>query len=607
MKKIKLVSLVAMIIGTLILTGCDNSGNSGSSGSSLFSSLLGSSDSSDLAASDSSTDTKDNNGGSDQTDSAGVPVIPADETYHYKWYDNIKINSFSNGTTITIAANIYRPVEKYAGQKFPAIVFINSWACNEYEYIAEAQKFAAKGYIVLSYSCRGWGLSGGQISMWNGDDFNDFANVVSWLIANNPVDEKNIAAAGISYGGGGALHAASRDPRIKTCAALSSHVDHYRSMFSNETPRLIWGGLLVLTSFPMGRLSSWAFNLYTYTMSGTNIDWVKEQSLINSPASYIDDMNSANKPVYMSHNFGDYLFLADFTIDYFNKLTVDHKRLDLNQGTHASHEGLSLAGIPTDTWTNVHRWMDYWLKGIDTGIVPKQQKSAVVTMERKGSISDRIVYNSDDLEKIIDGKTVYQWPANSITMKNYYLTPRSEIENGKLVETVNAVDLICKVISSYYSGATTGIPLLTELLEDFGYVYKFSADNISTEKAIVWETAPCTDYLKIRGQAEINLRLSLSYSKGQVFIYLYDVDEAGKAAFITHAFKTWWNAVPGQIMNVDLSFIAACYDVKPGHRLMVAMDTNNILYGKPTTRSYNVMIHHSSDPGRQMVFTVPYE
>ena len=73
----------------------------------------------------------------------------------YTTDDDIEITADDG---ITLAANIFVPngLEGLA----PAVIFINSWGLNEYEYLQQAADLAEKGYIVLSYSSRGWGESG---------------------------------------------------------------------------------------------------------------------------------------------------------------------------------------------------------------------------------------------------------------------------------------------------------------------------------------------------------------------------------------------------------------------------------------------------------------
>jgi len=160
--------------------------------------------------------------------------------YSYNYNEFVYIKSQGTGEPATLTANVMIPVKKTDDETFPAVIFPNSWAFEEHEYIMQAAKFAKKGYIVVGYSCRGWFFSSGKVSLAGRDEVADFKTVIDWVIANTPVDTENIAACGISYGAIQSLNALCHDSRLKTAAVLSFPSDPARHLYSQETPRLIW-------------------------------------------------------------------------------------------------------------------------------------------------------------------------------------------------------------------------------------------------------------------------------------------------------------------------------------------------------------------------------
>lgn len=109
---------------------------------------------------------------------------------------------------VNLEANIFVPtnLEGLA----PAVIFINSWGLNEYEYLAQAADLAENGYIVLSYTTRGFGESGGLIGTAGPLDMSDYSTVIDYLLENYPVNPDAIGTAGISYGSGISLIGAAR-------------------------------------------------------------------------------------------------------------------------------------------------------------------------------------------------------------------------------------------------------------------------------------------------------------------------------------------------------------------------------------------------------------
>ncbi|WP_181687743.1 CocE/NonD family hydrolase, partial [Xanthomonas oryzae] len=118
---------------------------------------------------------------------------------------------------------------------FPLIVMPASWALPNLEYLGRATALASDGYVVVSYTSRGFWDSAGQIDIAGPDRVEDVRAVIDWALAHTPANPHAIGASGISYGAGISLLAAERDPRIKAVAALSGWADLQASLYSNRT------------------------------------------------------------------------------------------------------------------------------------------------------------------------------------------------------------------------------------------------------------------------------------------------------------------------------------------------------------------------------------
>ena len=81
----------------------------------------------------------------------------------------------------------------------------------------------------------------------------------------------------------------------------------------------------------------------------------------------------------MSHNHDDNLFHSEVELSAWERLQVP-KKLDLNQGTHASAEAWTLANetlspksAAAHVWDHALRWCDHFLKDIDNGVTEEPQ------------------------------------------------------------------------------------------------------------------------------------------------------------------------------------------------------------------------------------------
>ncbi len=538
------------------------------------------------------------------------------ENYDVTWSDKIKIPSpyDKDEKLIYICANVWSPEAKTEGEIFPLIIMSSSWALNEYEYYFIAEHLAKKGYVVLSYTHRGWWATDGEASLGGEADWVDFSNVLDWALTNLPVDEKNIGVSGISLGGGAALDQISHDPRVKTCAAISPYIDMYRSMYSQDTARLFWGIVLVGTVSLLGNADSDIYKVWTATLKHINLDWLYNFMNGKSPSDYIGKLNQLNKPVYIATQFEDHMFQPDTAIDYFNALIVDHKRLDLCLGTHFSGEMTGMLGLENYTYGNVDRWFDYWLKGIDTGIISDKTKSAIITMEEKNKLG-REEYDMDDLT-VVDG--TYTWPPKNLAEETFYCEPKGTFTNGTLSYTPGTKKGVNAIYSSVLTWSIDAILQQTQaggmimpILEQYEVPVIRDLSLLDRSTTIIYEGPVYTEGKKIRGTAHATLRMSLSRSNGQVVMYLYDVNENGYGTFITHGFKTFydWEFTSlglSKVRNVvDIPFVATSYDIPEGHHLALVIDTSDVNYCRPDGLPFILALHHGTYG--QSSLTIPYE
>ncbi|MCW8997274.1 MAG: prolyl oligopeptidase family serine peptidase, partial [Kangiellaceae bacterium] len=416
-----------------------------------------------------------------------IPSIPSD-SFHFD--DSIKVSSYDS---VEIAANLFTPKLSTPASGFPAIIFVNSWVLDEHEYLLQAAQFAQKGYLVLSYSARGWGCSGGQVDVAGSKDMQDLSAIVDWLQANAQVDSDNIGISGISYGSGISLMGLAKEPRIKTAVAMSTWGSLTDSLFQHETPRLFWGFFLVSSGLLTANLDPVIVQNYQNLILHQNIpetlEWAEQRSVDN----VIGLINERNAPVYLANNFGDNLFQLNNLLKFYKQLTGP-KKIDLNQGTHASGEGFGLVGLENYTWSNTHRWFDYWLKDIDTEIMQEQPVSMDVDL-------------ADYRDEFAD------WPIPNQLEKTFYLGARGLFSNGDLRDSPYSPwwSRTNTILSGLDTFATTGIPVLSAILDaHLDLPVKIPVNAISRVNGIFFDTPTLQQNLNIRGIPKVKLNVEPS-------------------------------------------------------------------------------------------------
>jgi ABC-2 type transport system ATP-binding protein len=179
------------------------------------------------------------------------------------------VPSGSGADAVQLDTTTYVPASASAAHPVPAVVLAHGFGGSKDSVAGDARDLAGRGYVVLTYSARGFGRSTGEIGL---DDprfeVADLSTLIDRLAARTDVQQDRpgdprVGVAGASYGGGLALLGAAYDHRIDaivpqiTWNSLSSALFPSQSgVYENPTPaatpkygstgvyKKMWTGLL---------------------------------------------------------------------------------------------------------------------------------------------------------------------------------------------------------------------------------------------------------------------------------------------------------------------------------------------------------------------------
>ena len=472
--------------------------------------------------------------------------------------DAIRFVDIAGDGGTVLKANVITPATADSTRRYPLIVLPTSWGLPQVEYLAQAQKLANSGYVVVSYNVRGFWQSGGRIEVAGPPDIADASKVIDWALANTPADARHIGMGGVSYGAGISLLAAAHDRRIKAVAALSGWADLIDSIYSEHTQHVQAAALLDGASLVTGRQSAElrqifdAFYASNLSKEQDMIDWGKKRSA----ATYVDQLNKNGAAVMMANAWGDTVFPPNQYADFYEKLTGP-KRLEFRPGDHATAELTGLFGLPNDVWTDTERWFDHYLKGADNGIdreQPVQLKSR----------------STGGYEGYPDWKSVGE------TRRKIALAGTTTIHTN--------VD----------SGADGGVVFLSSILDQIAQAPPVASIPLLPRRwAAVWQSEKYASAQQVRGTAKLHTTVTPTKESGTLVAYLYDVGPLGLGKLVSNAPYTFHGRTPGKPFPVDLELFSTAYDVPAGHRLALVVDTVDPLY-----------IEHNPT-GAQLTFSSP--
>lgn len=482
---------------------------------------------------------------------------------------------------IGLPANIFIPNSDDPNQTFPAIIFISSWALNEHEYASQAEILANNGYVVLSYTARGFHGSPDEINTAGERDRFDVSAAIDYLIDSPhiPVDPNAIGLSGVSYGAGLSLLGGFTDDRVKAIAAMSAWGDLVESLWAGYTPNYAWLELLTFSSQPIPFLisnnpSPEIEENYANMRNHVNVEDTKVWGYARSPISYLDQVNSREeKPaVFISNNIHDYLFQPDTVFRMLDQYEGEW-RFMLNRGTHASGEAGGLLGRDDHiVWQNVGLWFDHYLKGVDNGINESLPFSTKVLNTGKRESYDSLHPEDENLvlNLVADSGSLLQELSDSYAND-------SEVEISFNTEQ-----------RTIYSGWVTGA------LEHTGRSLDFN--NFDTNNGIAFLSPVLEEAVHLRGEAKVNIQI-IAEDKAQYFGYLLYLDpETGEARWVSHApfschASEGCAAQEGELQTITLDFYWTSVDFPAGTQILLIIDGKDDDYWRyDDTPSINTVV-----------------
>ncbi|GAA2425057.1 alpha/beta fold hydrolase [Streptomyces macrosporus] len=483
---------------------------------------------------------------------AGAAVGPASTAHATTDSPTVRFVDIPGDGGTKLAANVVVPGDASAGtstdgdgeRRYPLVVLPTSWSMPQIEYLAQAKKLAASGYVVLSYNSRGFLQSGGTIEVAGPPDIADASKVIDWALANTPADPERVGMAGISYGAGISLLASAFDERIRAVVAMSGWADLVDSIYSGRTQHTQAAAFLTGTGYLTGRPGE-EFEEIVKGFLGSDLE--KEADMIawgkkRSAATHIDRINANGAAIMLGNAWGDSIFPPNQYVDFYEKLTGP-KRLELRPGDHATPEMAGLLGLPNDVWNSAERWLDHHLKGEDNGV---DEEPPVRLGVRGGGRESHPTWKavSSGTERI-------------------------------------ALDDTERIVANVDSGANGGTVMLSGVLDQLANVAPtVSVPLLPDRYAAVWRSERYADERRIRGTVKLRTTVTSTEADGTFVAHLYDVNALGVGKLVTHAPFSFHDKTPGEAFDVDLELFSTAYDVAAGHRLALVIDTVDPLYAE---------------------------
>lgn len=477
----------------------------------------------------------------------------------------------SDGTRL--AARIWLP-EDAEENPVPAILEYIPYRKNDFTALRDSIRhpyFAGHGYASIRVDLRGSGDSEGILyDEYLPQEQDDAIDVLQW-IEEQPWCTGKVGMIGKSWGGFTGLQVAARRPsQLKAVITLCSTDDRY-----SDDVHYMGGNMLA------SNMLWWASTMLAYNARPADPkvvgdkwksmwldrlektppfveEWVRHQRRDEywKHGSVCENYADIEIPVYAVGGWADGYTNAIFRL--LEGLPGPKKGL-IGPWAHEYPE-VALPGPQIGFLQECLRWWDYWLKGLDTGIMDEPMLRAWI--QDYVEPADHYDYRP--------GRWVAEstWPTSNVEMSPLYL---SETYLSKTVS--NNDQIIVSSVQEHGHYHETWCP--------FGQPGDMALDQrIENGFATVFTSEPAKESVEILGFPELSVELSSDKENALLAVRLCDVAPTGESTLVTWGMLnlTHRNSdehpqplVPGEKYNVNIKLNAIGYKLPEGHRWQVAL------------------------------------
>lgn len=451
-------------------------------------------------------------------------------------------------------------------QRRPAVLIGHGFGGSKAETRAQAEQLAADGYAVMTWSARGFGRSGGKISLNAPDrEVKDVSRLIDWLAGRPEVlldgkGDPRVGITGASYGGAVSLLAAGYDERVDAIAPEITYWNLADALFPDGVFKKLWAGIFVTTGGGCDNFEKQLCAMYERVAVSGKPDAAARALLTERSPSAVADRIKV--PALIVQGQTDSLFPL-------GQADAMAKAIKAN-GAPVSVDWIAGGHDGGDMETGrvqkrVGDWFDRYLKddeGAATG--------PAFRVTRTGGIDST------------DGAVLTRG-ASGDTYPGLVSGPQSIELRGDTQKFSNPAGANPPAISAV-PGIGGGLAQLSTL--GVGLSIDFPGQYAR------FDSAPLTASRRITGSPTVRVNVKAGRGDAVLFGKVYDVSPDGKQQVLPSQLVTPYRITPEQQGRpVELTLPAVDHELDSGHRLRLVLAATDLGYASPAApNTYTVSL-----------------
>ncbi|WP_228991267.1 alpha/beta fold hydrolase [Streptomyces sp. DH8] len=441
--------------------------------------------------------------------------------------------------------------------KRPAVLIGHGFGGSKNDVRAQAEKLAADGYAVLTWSARGFGGSGGKITLNDPDhEVKDVSRLIDWLAERPEVrlDEEGdprVGLTGASYGGAVSLLAAGHDERVDAVAPAITYWNLADALFPDGVFKKLWAGIFITTGGGCERFEKRLCAMYErVAVSGKPDAEAVELLTERSPSAVADRIRV---PSLLLQGQSDSLFPLGHADAMQKAISANGAPVSVDWIAGGHDGGDSETGR---IQSRVNAWFDRYLKE-DTGA----GTGPAFRISRTGGV------DSTDGAALLRGASGTAYPGlrgggRPVALDGGTKTFRNPA--GAAPPAISAVP-----------GVGGGLARLSSL--GVGLSLDFPGQSAR------FESAPLDTSVRVTGTPTVKVNVTADGDRDAVlFGKVYDVAPDGKQQVLPHQLVAPHRITPDrQGRPIELALPAVDHEFDAGHRMRLVFSATDLGYASP--------------------------
>jgi ABC-2 type transport system ATP-binding protein len=506
----------------------------------------------------------------------------------------VPVGAEADGSPVELDVAVYTADTGTSADK-PAVMLAHGFGGQRQDLVAQAQRLAQEGYVVLTWTARGFGQSGGRIHL-NSPDYEvaDARALIDLLAARDDValdadGDPRVGIAGGSYGGAIALLTAGYDDRVDAIAPRITWHDLADSLFpqfaaADEATtaaafdpidqsgvfKRLWAGVFFGSGSASatdpticGRFADDVCDAYTASAdSGIPTPEILTLLEASSPATVLDRIDA---PTLILQGQADSLF-------------------PLSEGD-ANARGIAADGTPVKL---------VWFAGGHDGGDQEEDRLDAMTL----AWFDRYLGDDgtpEDTRFEATGQAASLFGARTGASPQVLAADEAPGVGGAPSPQRRAIPLVGEeqTIVAPAGGNPAQVSSLPGLGAIVSTVLRGSQQALPAipGQSAFFETAPLTEPVTLVGSATAEVRVRTDAPDVTLFARLLDVGPGGVDAVLPNRLVTTVRLDEGGEQTVRIVLPAIVREIQPGHSMRLVVSTTDQAYAMPgDARTYDIAL-----------------